>query len=98
MTSELHATKAAIMDELLGELEGRFATKTQLESKLSKAKAAHALRPTAPEFVPSHHSAGASPEAPATGGGAASHLQKPSCLIFALRGMRTSSNLRCWLM
>ena len=41
------------------------------------AKAAYALRPTAPEFVPSHHSAGGSPEAPATGGGAASHLQRP---------------------
>ena len=73
----MHATKAAILDELMGELEGRFATKTQLQTELSKAKAAHALRPTASEFVPLQHSAGGSPEAPATGGRAASHLQKP---------------------
>ena len=75
LTSELHATKMAIMDELRGELEERFATKTLLETEVSKAKATHALRATAPEFVPSHHSS--EPEPTTTGRGAAPHLQKP---------------------
>ena len=76
-TSELHTTKTAIMEELMGELEGRFATTTQLETELSKAKAAYALRPTAPEFVPLHRPSGSFTEAPAVRGGTASHLQKP---------------------
>lgn len=75
LTSELHAAKTAIVHELMGELEERFATKTQLETEVSKAKAAHALRATAAEFVPSHHSS--APEPSAIGRGSASHLQKP---------------------
>ena len=77
LTSELHATKTAIMHKLMEELE-RFATKSHLETELSKA--AHTLRPTASEFVPSHHysrSPGSLPEASTTGGGVVLHLQKP---------------------
>ena len=78
LTAELHATKTAIVHELMGELEEHFATKIHLETELSKA--AHTLWPTAPEFVPSHHysgSPGSPPDASTTGVGAASHLQKP---------------------
>ena len=75
LTSELHATKTAIVHELMGELEERFATKKQLEAEVSKAKAAHALRATAAEFVPPHHSS--APESSAIGRGTAPHLHKP---------------------
>ena len=59
------------MCEIVGVLEERFATKTRLEAEVSKAKAAHALRATAPEFVPSPALE------PSARGGTASHLQKP---------------------
>ena len=49
MTAELHATKTTIMDNMMAELEARFATKDQLGTALST----HTLRPGAPEFVSS---------------------------------------------
>ena len=70
LTAELHATKAAIMDEMMTELEARFATKHQLEIGLST----HKLRPGAPEFVPSLCPS-AGPGEEAVRGGA--QLQKP---------------------
>ena len=77
LTTELHTTKTAIMQELMGELEERFATKAQLDSEVSKAKAAQSLRPTAPAFVPSHYSTPGSHEMSTVGGGAGPNLQKP---------------------
>ena len=74
LTSELHATKSTILRELMGEVEERFATKTQLETEVSKA---HTLRVSAPEFVPSHPYSASNPEASGIGRGAASHMQKP---------------------
>ena len=67
LTSELHAT---ILSELMGEVEERFLTKTQLETEVSKA---HTLSATAPEFVPSHPYSASD----GTGRGSATHLQKP---------------------
>jgi len=77
LTTELHTTKTAIMQELMGELEERFATKAQLDSEVSKAKAAQSLRHTAPAFVPSHYSTPGSHEMSTVGGGAGPNLQKP---------------------
>ena len=74
LTTELHTTKAAIIDEMMTELEARFATKDQLEMGLST----HKLRPGAPEFVPSlclPTGSGGEAAAPVGGG---SQLQKPS--------------------
>ena len=70
LTSELQATKSTILNELMGEVEERFATKTQLEIEVSKV---HTLRAMAPEFVPSH----AYSASDGTGRGSATHLQKP---------------------
>ena len=47
LTSELQAAKSTILSELMGEMEERFATKTQLETEVSKVLT---LRATAPEF------------------------------------------------
>ena len=74
-TQEMLTTKTAIIDELRGELEERFVTKTLLETEVSKAKTTHALRAAALEFVPSHHFS--EPEPSTIGRGAASYLQKP---------------------
>ena len=49
MTAELHATKTEILDNMMAELETRFATKDQLGTALST----RTLRPGAPEFVSS---------------------------------------------
>ena len=75
LTSELHAAKTGIVHDLMGELDERFATKTQLATEMSKAKAAHTLRVSAPEFIPSHESP--TVESLAGGRAAAAHFQKP---------------------
>ena len=75
LTSELHAAKTGIVNDLMGELEERFATKTQLATEMSKAKAAHTLRVSAPEFIPSHESP--TTESLAGGRAATAHFQKP---------------------
>ena len=80
LTTELCATKTAITDEMMTELEARFATKDQLEIGLSKTEATK-LRSAAPEFVPSLPlSTGSCDEAATPGGGRATttqQLQKP---------------------
>ena len=81
LTTELHAAKTAIMEEMMAELEVRFATKDQLETTLSRTEATHKLRPGALEFVPSLcPNTGSNEEAGATGGGGRAttpQLQKP---------------------
>ena len=80
LTTELHAAKTAIMDEMMTELEARFASKDQLEIGLSRTEATHKLRSGAPEFVPSLcPPTGSSEEAaaPVGGGATTSQLQKP---------------------
>lgn len=73
LTTELHTIKDAVLHKLMGELEAKFATKSQLESVMSKAKT---LRPSAPEFVPSYSRSTGSHEMPAAGGTVGT-LQKP---------------------
>ena len=54
LMKELHVTKDALRDELLGELETRFTTKEQLESAINKSSTRSSpLSVSAPEFVPS---------------------------------------------
>lgn len=54
LVKELHVTKDALRDELLGELETRFTTKEQLESAINKRSTRSSpLSVSAPEFVPS---------------------------------------------
>ena len=73
LTAELHATKTAIVAEMMPELEARFTTKDQLENALSS----HRVRSSAPEFVPSLcPSTGPFREAASSVAGGA-QLQKP---------------------
>jgi hypothetical protein len=78
LTTELHAAKTTIMEEMMIELEARFATKDQFEI-LSKPEATQKLRPDALEFLPSLSSPTGSDEAPVPveRGATTSQLQKP---------------------
>ena len=80
LTAELRETKATIMNEMMSELDTRFVTKGQRETKMSKTEATHKLRPGVPEFVPSLSPlTGASGGVTNPGGGpaAAQQFQKP---------------------
>ena len=79
-TAELQETKTTIMNQMMSELETRFVTKGQLETKISKIETSHKLRPGVPEFVLSFSPlTGASGEVTNPGGGpaAAQQFQKP---------------------
>lgn len=79
LAAELHATRTAIMEEMMTEIEARFATKDQLEAGLPKSEESK-LKPCAPEFVPSssHHTGPCEEAANSEGGqSVARQLQKP---------------------
>ena len=73
LTAELHTAKTAIIDDMMTELESRFATKDHLETAIST----HRVRSGAPEFVSSPClPTGSGREAAAPVGGG-TQLQKP---------------------